>query len=63
MSAIEPRPGEVYRTHSGRYLYVETVSARIVTYRDSKQDRHSPPFAAPRWLFEAGIAKRVPREG
>lgn len=63
MSAIEPQPGEVYLTHSGRHLYVETVNARIVTYRDSEQDRHSAPFAAPRWLFEAGIAKRVRREG
>ena len=63
MSAIEPRPGDVYLMHSGRHLYVETVSARTVTYRDSEQDRHSPPFAAPRWLFELAIAKRVPRDG
>ena len=63
MSAIEPRPGDVYSTHSGRLFYVETVSPQIVTYRYSEQDRHSPPFAAPRWLFEAAIAKRVPRDG
>ena len=61
MSAIEPRPGEVYFTYSGRYLYVETVNAQTVTYRDGEQDLDSPPLEAPRWLFEAAIAKRVRR--
>lgn len=61
MSAIEPRPGEVYLTHSGRHLYVETVSAQTVTYRDGEQGHYSPSLEAPRWLFEAGIAKRVRR--
>ena len=60
MSAIEPRPGDVYAI-SGRHLYVETVNAQTVTYRDGEQYADTPSLEMPRWLFEAGIAQRVRR--
>ena len=61
MSAIEPQPGEVYLTHSGRYLFVETVNAQSVTYRAGAQCHYAPSLEMPRRLFEYVVARRVRR--